>query len=476
MRSSFSLLIYPCAFIVWTVLTASPVGALQIQETFRSMLEQRLEQTRMDDSIVQATDQSSSSLPQLTNGLEYEPHETNRDAISNASTSTTSLEQFEAMAIANHPRLKQLQLEISALNAESMQVALPPNPRVGVFGDELFNDDQGGLYGAYLNETYVPKAKLQSRANVKCLEADSVSAQIQVVEQRIRTDVRTAFYRVLIAQRQNKLATNLAESYRSAIDQMQSLFQAGEITRSAILQVEVQFQQAINSQNDSQAAFMSAWRQLAAVTGDMTLTAQNVEGDLDLLAEQMDFNIVLADVIQRSPELQLAVAQIRQAEAVVRREKNAALPETQAQWTLGRDSATEDVFAGFQLSVPWQRFNRNQGNISAAESRLQAAHLESELLARQLANRLASEFQAYEAARNRALVYVNEVLPKAQEAVEMVNRAFAGGEAGFLDLLTSQRTLIESTNQFLSALQNLWISRQKIEGLLLSGSFEGDNR
>ena len=329
---------------------------------------------------------------------------------------------------------------------------------------------------AYITETHVPQAKLRSRARAKGVEADSISAQIAIIHQQIKTDVRTAFYGVLIAQRQNELATQLAESYKSAIDQMQAAFQAGEAARSDILQVEIQFQQAVTSQTDSNAAFFAAWRKLAVVMGDTSISAEKVDGNLDLLAQPLEYNSVLSDLIKRSPELQLAIARIRQAEAVVERERNGALRETQTQWTLGRDSATEDVFAGFQVSVPWQRYDRNQGNISAAETRLQSARLQSDLLARQLANRLATEFQNYEAARNRAEIYVGEILPKAQEALEMVQRAFEGGEAGFLQLLTSQRTLITATNDYLAALKNLWISQQKIEGLLLSDSLNDNNR
>jgi cobalt-zinc-cadmium efflux system outer membrane protein len=471
-------LAYGAFALIVVSLLAAPATAFQIQETFRRLLDQQLERSRQND-FTDIRSVNPNERPAVESELSIEPIlEPQLPATNGATTqpaSPASLEQFEATAIRNHPRLQQLHLEIKALRAESLQQSLPPNPRVGVFGDEVFNNGQAGFYGAFITETHVPQAKLQSRARVKCVEADAVSAQIAMVHQQIKTDVRTAFYKVLIAQRQNELATQLAESYRAAINQLQSLFEAGEATRADILQVEIQFQQAVTSQTDSNAAFFAAWRTLAAVIGDTNMSAEKVDGTLDLLAQQLDFNTVLADLVQRSPELQLAVARIQQAEAVLDRERNGALRNTQTQWTLGRDSTSEDVYAGFQVSVPWQKYNRNQGNISAAESRLQSARLESEVLARQLANRLAQEFQNYEAARRRAEIYVNEVLPKAQEAVQMVKSAFEGGEAGFLELLTSQRTLITATNGYLAALQTLWISRQKIEGLLLSGSLESNN-
>lgn len=448
------------------------VSAYQIQNTFRRMSHARLASSATTLPARPVSAPASAVPAALTShqdlDLSVEPV---REFEANPQ-SPYSLEYFESRSLKDHPRLRQLAWEVQALHSEALQQSLRPNPRVGVFVDEMFNEGEAGMYGAMVTDTHVPEVQLQRRAHAKSTEADTIRAQMEVVRQQIRTDVRTAFFRVLIAQRQNELASRLVNSYQLALDRMQGLLVAGEIPQSDILQVEIQQQMAATSLSDAQAALASAWRSLVALTGDTSLAMENVQGDLDQLAEPLDFNEVLADLCQRSPEVNVATAQIRQAQAVLQREQANAMQSTQTQWSVGRDSASDHVFAGLQVSMPLQTYNRNQGNIAAAQSRLQAAHLESEVLARRLTNRLAAEFQTFQSARRRSTIYVDEVLPKAREALSMVNRAFEAGEAGFLELLTSQRTLINSTNQYLQSLEALWISRQQIEGLLLSNSLD----
>ncbi len=48
----------------------------------------------------------------------------------------------------------------------------------------------------------------------------------------------------------------------------------------------------------------------------------------------------------------------------------------------------------------------------------------------------------------------------------------AGGELNYIDLLTARRTLFKSNLEYIDALESLWISSQRIEGMLLSGSLD----
>ena len=475
-------------------------SAFQTEKNFRKILEMRLDQAN-DQANDQTKQTQSPPNPQPPQSVEqnvdgsdpiwestFEPNRPGDlgseafqrtlgelDAALNCQAPVDSVQYFESHAIANHPRIQSLLHEIEALRAESLQQSLRPNPRLAVFGDEIFNEDKAGLLGARITQTNVPERQLRTRARAKCAEAERVMAQVAIVRQRIVTDVRGAFYEVLIAQRQRELADQLTTSYLAAIQKLEKLAKVGEATRTDVLQLEVQYQQAVARLGNSTALYYSAWRRLAALIGDETMTEQDIDGSLDVISAPLDFNVMLAELVQFSPEIEVANSNIRQAKAILEREIARAKPITQTQWTVGRDSVTDDFFTGVQYTVPLQKYDRNQGNISAAHSRLAASYQQAELLPRQLANRLAREFQSYDAASFRAQIYLNEILPKSRKAVEMVGAAFESGEANFLQLLTAQQTLINATSDYLAALRTVWSSRQKIEGLLLSGSLDENN-
>ena len=469
----------------------SLVAAVQTEKNFRQILEERLKSAPTGqlkpgqptdlpfEEINPIRDRGVEPKTPAEIGIDSDPiskafHQTLNElnAALESNAPVNSIQYFESRSLANHPRIQSLLHEIDALRAESFQQSLRPNPRLAIFGDEIFNEGRGGLWGASVTQTNVPESQLRTRARVKCVEAERVLAQIAIVRQRIATDVRGAFYEVLIAQRQRELAAQMTTSYMAAIKKLEQLAAAGEATRAEVLQLEVQYQQAVARLADAKALYYSAWRRLAAVVGDETMTEQVVEGSLDAISDPLDFNNSLAELVQFSPELKVANSKIRQAQAILEREIARAQPVTQTQWTVGRDSVTNDFYTGVQYSVPLQKYDRNQGNIAAAQSRLAAAYEQAELLPRQLASRLAREFQSYDAASNRAQIYLDEILPKSRQAVQMVSDAFENGEADFIQLLTAQQTLINATGNYLTALRTVWTSRQQIEGLLLSDSLD----
>ena len=500
-RKPLLILLGICALTSAVLSNPKLASAVQTQKKFRHLLEKRLEKVKavQPPRIAQPTlpterniDESNSVRGTTATEFSRESASSemgNRDPLSEAYHRTLgelnaalesqapvdSVEYFESQAIANHPRIQSLLHEIEALRAESYQQSLRPNPKLTVFGDEIFNEDKAGLWGASVTQTNVPESQLQTRAWVKRVEAERVFAQIEIVKQRIVTDVRGAFYEVLIAQRQRELADQLTTSYLAAIKKLERLASAGEATRADVLQLEVQYQQASSRLGNATALYYSAWRRLAAVVGDETMTDQEVEGSLDVISDPLDFNATLAELVQFSPEIEVANSNIRQAKAILQREIERAKPVTQTQWTVGRDSTTDDFYTGVQYSVPLQKHDRNQGNIAAAQSRLAASYQQAQLLPRQLANRLAREFQSYDAASSRAQIYLTEILPKSRQAVTMVSAAFESGEADFLQLLTAQQTLINATSDYLAALRTVWSSRQQIEGLLLSDSLNQNN-
>ena len=62
------------------------------------------------------------------------------------------------------------------------------------------------------------------------------------------------------------------------------------------------------------------------------------------------------------------------------------------------------------------------------------------------------------------------ILPRAQQTFDLVRHGYSQGEVGYLDLLTAQRTYAQTNLAYLDALNSLWQSLAKIDGLLLSDS------
>jgi outer membrane protein, heavy metal efflux system len=123
-----------------------------------------------------------------------------------------------------------------------------------------------------------------------------------------------------------------------------------------------------------------------------------------------------------------------------------------------------------QVLMPLPIFNRNTGAIRQAQSEVVAAERAMQQLELDLQNRLAPVFERYSTAAARVRRFREQVLPIAQESLDLVRRGYEGGEFPFLNLLNAQRTYFETNLQYLESLRELRSSASEIEGLLLRGS------
>jgi cobalt-zinc-cadmium efflux system outer membrane protein len=87
----------------------------------------------------------------------------------------------------------------------------------------------------------------------------------------------------------------------------------------------------------------------------------------------------------------------------------------------------------------------------------------------ELSRRLATAFQEYSDARFQVTRYTEQIIPRAQETVDLVTRGYPV-EIEYLEVLTAQRTLSETSLAHLNAARQLWRSRLRIDGLLLEES------
>ena len=100
----------------------------------------------------------------------------------------------------------------------------------------------------------------------------------------ITTEIKRAFYQVLIAQEKLELANQLAAAQQQAVSQSRQLFDAGETPKTDLLQTELQAQRALVLVGEARVIHKNSWRQLAASIGSPNLEQRTVLGTFEPLA------------------------------------------------------------------------------------------------------------------------------------------------------------------------------------------------
>jgi outer membrane protein, heavy metal efflux system len=139
------------------------------------------------------------------------------------------------------------------------------------------------------------------------------------------------------------------------------------------------------------------------------------------------------------PDVVAAEAALRKAEAELRLQKANRIPDPTllAQYEHEPPDAPNTVGIGVSFPVPL--WNRNRGNIFAAEAARQQARLSFEKIQTQAAADIAMARFAYEDAAKRWQSYRESIRPKSEQIRKTMAYAYEKGGASLLDLLVAER-------------------------------------
>ncbi len=396
-----------------------------------------------------------------------EPGDPSRPAES-ATGPAMTLATLESWALASNPAIRQASASARKAIGYRGQVATAPNPTVGYQGVQL-GDAGTDQHLAFISQDFVLGNKLELNDQVL---GHAVQAQLWEVEAqryRVLTDVRIHFYEALAAQQRLHAAKEFGRVLARGVEVAEARKAAQEAGQPEVLLARVQKNEIDLVQRRAQFAFEGAWRELAATIGQRRLSPITLEIPAAPAAAVRDWDEVYADLVARSPELRAANALVCRAAANVRRQEAQPIPNLQLEVAVGHDQGTGVAFGQVQAGLPVAVFNKNRGNIDAAQAEYARACQNVERLKMSLSARLAGAARDYDSARVSVAQYEQEIVQQAEESLALSEQAYEAGEFGFLEVLTARRVYFEATLQLIDARRELAQAAARIEGLLLSG-------
>jgi len=391
------------------------------------------------------------------------------------------LEDLERMALERNPTIAQATANIRIAEGRKIQASRYPNPTIGYAGDEIHPGPviRGGEHGFFVQQTIVTGGKLSLNRDILGKEQAQAEAQAEAQQYRVLNAVRTLYYQALAAERQVELRQRLADLTSEAVFVSQQLFNVGQADRSDLLQADIESQQAQLELTTARNNRDRIWFQLAMVVGNPELKPSPLAGNLEALARDIDRNVALETILRESPEIKAARASIERAELAIKRAKVERIPDIDIRGGLrnnrellelgGRPVGLEG-FAEVGVKIPI--FNRNQGNISAAQWELSRAQSELQRVELSLRSRFALAYAQYSTSRRMVEEYQKRILPQAEQAYQLYLTKYRQMAAAYPQVLISQRTMFQARVQYITALENLWNSVTQIRGLLLTGGLE----
>lgn len=383
-----------------------------------------------------------------------------------------TLADLEEIAVRNHPALAQAQARVESARGAWVQAGLLPNPSAGYSGQQLGSRGLAEQQGVIVEQQIVRGGKLFWAQQVASQEVAKAEQQWAAMDQRVRTDVRLAYYDLLVAQRRLVLTQELVDIGGRGVRTAESLLKGMVVSETDVLQARVEADSATLVHSQAKIRETTAWRQLVTVMGHPQLPHKPLAGDLQKLPGEVPFDAALERIITSSPELAAAHAEVDRARQAICQEQSRVTPDLFVQGIVQQDQAIRGTDGAIQVTMPLPLFDRNQGRIQSAYAELTFAQRAVDRLELSLRQKLAAVYERYAAARTQYSTYSSRILPNAEKQLQLVTTGFRAGEISYLTLLVSQRTYAQTNLAANDAVRDLWAASLEIDGLLLRGSLD----
>jgi outer membrane protein, heavy metal efflux system len=287
------------------------------------------------------------------------------------------------------------------------------------------------------------------------------------------------FYDALSAQQMVLVRGRLLGVAKDAVETAHQLANVGQADSPDVLQAEVEAEQAAIDYTVAQRLFIQKYKSLAALAGTPGIEIRPLDGALDAPPEIDPARIVEA-IVENGPTVKQAQQQVAIAQAKLKDARREVVPDLQLkageQANLealseapGRKTGAQS-FASVGIELPL--WNRNQGNVRAAQADLDQARQEitrTQLSLRQEAEGVA---QNYLSARLEAERYRTALLPRARHAYQLYLDKYRSMAQAYPQVIVSQRTLFELEVRYIDSLDRIWQNAIALQNFTLQGGLE----
>jgi cobalt-zinc-cadmium efflux system outer membrane protein len=281
----------------------------------------------------------------------------------------------------------------------------------------------------------------------------------------VATEAAQAFVDVLISQERLKVLGEFVTLAKKTRTSVEARMQGGKASPIEFDRASVALARAEALQKGERARLEAAKRRLSALWGSPDINFGSAVGRLGngYGAPAADELIALLD---NNPALARWGDEINRRVAQLDLEHAKAIPDITVGAGLRTFQENDATAMVASVSVPIPVFDRNQGNIAAAERRIAKAENEQLATRNELYTTLIEALGELNVAATELKALEKDVLPGAQRAYDKTKIGFDEGKFDILNVLDVQRTVFESRLEVLTARANYEKARVRVEALV----------
>ncbi|MBK7105526.1 MAG: TolC family protein [Ignavibacteriae bacterium] len=370
-------------------------------------------------------------------------------------------------ALKNNPNLKAVKYEITILEKQKIQAELIPNPEAefeaeNFLGGKELSGFKGSEYTILGSQLLELGGKKGSRVNLAETEIVSSIGEYELLKLDVIANVKSTFFSLYQVQKQIEQQRKFVELNEEILKTISERVKAGRTSAAEESKVKVTLTKSMIELDRFQRNFSSIQAQLNSLLGTTGRNLIPVTILFDSISVPRTREEIIGN-IEEIPTLKLLQNDINLREAALELERSLAVPDLTISGGLRYLNELKTNSFVARLSIPLPFFNRNQGNIEAAEVRLEQIDAIKNTRRLNVIAQLNTAYNNLLSSYNNAQQLKNSIIPEAENAYEITRHGYIQGRFAFIDLLDAQRTLFETQTQFLLELADYYNSLIEIE-------------
>jgi outer membrane protein, heavy metal efflux system len=368
-------------------------------------------------------------------------------------TANLTYEEAKAILMKENLTLLASYYDVSAAEAELIQSKLWNNPNL-VWNQDLYSVEQNRYFN-FKNQRLLQFEQLFSIAgkhtNTVRLSKVGVSLsrlQLQDVMRSLIYELGEVYYSLNAAQQKQQLYIQTLNRYEQLIASAQEKYRVGSMAANEVLRLRSE-QIAIHAEatqnNNEVLGLMSDLRIMLNLSDNINLQTTD---KVFVINNLQALYLLIDTALESRPDFKLQKQQVKYEEQNLKLQRSLVMPDL----TIGyqpHDKGSNYVrpYQGLTLEVNVPVFNRNQGNIKLAQSRILQTQLHSELAENTLRNEVKKSYEQLINTQQGYQDFTQEFIQQTEELNTHANENYQKKNINLLEFIDLQRIYIQNKTQ-----------------------------
>ena len=378
-----------------------------------------------------------------------------------------SLDQLLELARSGNRGLQASRDAVEAARSGVTTAGAFPNPEIEYQSGDAKARVAGANPGNVKTMTVTQRLDLpwvrSARIDAASANLEATSAAGRGYEHEVLASVKLGYYEVLRRQAELKAAQEdqaLMEAIRTRVSVRVGV---GEAPRYELIKADAEL---LNAQKVTQSTLLRLTQAKAALRRNV---GTGLPADFEVPATtQLPLNVgslpeLRQTLLQRSPDLAQARAQLTQAEHQLDLQRRMRTPEVALKASSDEEPDLKTSRVGIAVTIPL--WDRRSGPVGEASANLSRARNLLEQMEFGLGQALENAYQQHQIAAAQVNALEQGIVRQAEAALKVAESAYRFGERGILDYLDAQRVYRAARNELIAARYELRAAAVDIERL-----------